>query len=534
MTLYLKYRSKTLDELDIKEVRESLKKIVSSGKIPHAFLFSGPKGTGKTSAARILAKIVNCESTSQELRGPGKVEPCNKCGQCESITNGNNIDVIELDAASNRGIDDIRALRDAIKLSPARAKKKVYIIDEAHMLTTEASNALLKTLEEPPEHVIFILATTNPEKLIDTIRSRATNINFRKAAKEEIVRSLKRVVDGEKITIDEEALLAIAKASDGSFRDAVKILEQISLEVKRLSREEVEEYLFSRRVFGLDELLKLLSERDTKEALQIVETAVSQGVSVKSIINLMTDRLRSGLLAEVGLAGDKLLYFTKEELVDLLRLIQRVWKEMPMSVLEQIPLEIAIVEWGEGKSNIKKQILKVKNEDKESNKKAGIKTDTVKKEMAEVLVESALKLESTDGQVGDGQELGRIEEVWGRVLTEIRPRNTSTEALLRASKPLSYDGKKLTLGVYYRFHKERLEANPHRDILEATIASILGNHVRVSCILTEPPVRQVAPAPSQRENSSSSGTVLTESDSVLTETNDEDIIRVAKDIFESS
>ena len=144
MTLYLKYRPKNLDELDEVAVSESLKKTVTKKSIPHAFLFAGPKGTGKTSAARILAKILNCEN----LQGS---EPCDKCDQCLSITNGNNLDVIEMDAASHRGIDDVRILRDAVKLSPVSGKKKIYIIDEVHMLTTEASNALLKTLEEPPE-----------------------------------------------------------------------------------------------------------------------------------------------------------------------------------------------------------------------------------------------------------------------------------------------------------------------------------------------------------------------------------------------
>jgi len=146
MTLYLKYRSQTLDELDLKDVRELLKKIISSGNIPHAFIFTGPKGSGKTSAARILAKVINCERRNSK-NPPAGGEPCNECDQCISISKGENFDVIELDAASHRGIDDIRALRDAVKLASARAKKKVYIIDEAHMLTVEASNALLKTLE---------------------------------------------------------------------------------------------------------------------------------------------------------------------------------------------------------------------------------------------------------------------------------------------------------------------------------------------------------------------------------------------------
>src|SRR3990172_2330415 len=187
MTLYLPSRSQTLDELDSESVRESLKKILSKKDIPHAYLFSGPRGTGKTSAARILAKVINCDPPSLKLRKG--IEPCNKCDQCISITKGDNLDVIELDAASHRGIDDIRALRDAVKLAPARAKMKIYIIDEAHMLTLEASNALLKTLEEPPTHVMFILATTNPEKLIGTIRSRVTTVIFKKGNTEELVRA---------------------------------------------------------------------------------------------------------------------------------------------------------------------------------------------------------------------------------------------------------------------------------------------------------------------------------------------------------
>ena len=163
MTLYLKYRPQTIEELDLAKVRESLHSIGSSESIPHAFLFSGPRGSGKTSAARILAKLINCENPVKTK--DGYLEPCNKCDQCISINTSRNMDIIELDAASNRGIDDIRQLRERVALVPASAKKKIYILDEAHMLTTEAANALLKTLEEPPDHVLFILATTEPDKI---------------------------------------------------------------------------------------------------------------------------------------------------------------------------------------------------------------------------------------------------------------------------------------------------------------------------------------------------------------------------------
>src|SRR3989304_4686620 len=265
VTLYLKYRPQKISELDLTDVRELLNKIVSSGDIPHAFLFEGPRGSGKTSAARIMAKVLNCENLTKSH------EPCNKCEQCASITKGTNIDVIELDAASHRGIDDVRLIRDSVKLAPARAKKKVYIIDEAHMLTTEASNALLKTLEEPPEHVMFILATTNPEKLIATIRSRCTHVVFKKAKLNEIVRSLERVAKDEKIKVETEGLELIAKHSDGSFRDAVKLLETLQLELKILELKEVEDYLFNKKAFDVEDFLSYLSRRDVKKALYAIE-----------------------------------------------------------------------------------------------------------------------------------------------------------------------------------------------------------------------------------------------------------------------
>src|SRR5665213_65939 len=181
MVFYLKYRPQKIKDLDSQEVRERLLKILASDNLPHAFLLTGPKGLGKTSAARIVAKSVNCTN-----RKKGEAEPCGKCEACLSITNGTNMDVIEIDGASNRGIDEMRDLREKIRLAPLSSKKKVYIIDEVHMLTTEAFNALLKTLEEPPAHAIFILCTTEPQKVPATIVSRCLHVSFKSPTKEEM------------------------------------------------------------------------------------------------------------------------------------------------------------------------------------------------------------------------------------------------------------------------------------------------------------------------------------------------------------
>ncbi|MEJ2348047.1 MAG: DNA polymerase III subunit gamma/tau [Patescibacteria group bacterium] len=495
MTFYLKYRPQKIADLDSKNVRESLQKIVDSGQIPHAFLFSGPKGTGKTSAARILAKIVNCERNDKKLG-----EPCNKCNQCKSITQGTNIDVIELDAASHRGIDDVRTLRDAVKLSPANARKKVYIIDEAHMLTTEAANALLKTLEEPPDHVMFILATTNPEKLIETIRSRVTNIVFKRASDDEIERSLAKIVKAEKLK-DKGGVALIAKASDGSFRDAAKILEEIVMKKIKLQKEDVEEFLFSKKTFNTDEFLKVLSERDVKKALGEVEGAVDSGVNLEAYTLSVLSRLRSALLAKMGLEGENFPELKKEEIVSLLKLFSWAAGELKGAVIEQLPIEIAVVEWcagGEGteeESNQKEEEINIE-EDK--------KPVVIKKTSMPVINKDKLKTVSN--------------EMWTKVLETIKPINTSIEALLRAARPIQFDGELLTLNVFYRFHKEKLEEMHHRRVLEQVLAEIFGSPIRVTCVLAEPPAKEIVKEEPKEEV-------------VLTDNADEDIIKVAKEIF---
>ena len=318
MTYYLKYRPQTISDLDITIVRDSLAKIAESGEIPHALLFAGSKGTGKTSTARILAKVINCTERKDN-------EPCNKCDSCVSITNGANMDVIEMDAASNRGIDDVRVLRDAVKLAPSGSKAKVYIIDEAHMLTTEASNALLKTLEEPPSHVYFILATTNPEKLIETIRSRTTLVQFTKATVEEVKRSLQRIIKNEKLNVKEENLEKIIKIARGSFRDAVKLLEQYSKD---------ETFLDSQNIFDAEKFATIVLAKDTDNALLEVTTAIKNGVSAENITMELLTILQAKLLEEKS-----------DDLIKLIGLILSVQEYNKVSPIEELPLELAIIKW---------------------------------------------------------------------------------------------------------------------------------------------------------------------------------------------
>lgn len=488
MTFYLKYRPQKIEELDLEDVRESLKRIIKSGKISHAFLFSGPKGSGKTSAARILAKVVNCEK-----RRKNSIEPCNKCEQCALVTKGTNLDVVELDAASHRGIDDIRALRDAVKLASAKAEKKVYIIDEAHMLTAEAANALLKTLEEPPGHVMFILATTNPEKLTETIRSRTTNILFKKATLAEIERQLGRIISGEKIKADNETINLIAESSNGDFREAAKTLEQLVAQGSSFKKDDVEEFLFSRKTLKPENLISLLSKRETKAALAEVERVVVQGVSMENYIESILRILRIALLAKSGVEGEDLEDFSKAELVFLLKRFSQAASELRETIIEQLPIELAIVEWCD---NSKKE--------EKNNSEKKIPLPEIKK-ITPRPARKNLK-EVTD-------------EVWKEILSRVRPINTSIEALLRAARPVNFDGGTLTLDVFYRFHKERLEDGRHRKILEEVIGAVLGAPIRVVCTLAEPPARKI-------EKKKEASVVLTEGE-------DEDIIKVAKEIFEN-
>lgn len=290
VALYRKWRPQGFDSLVGQEaVRTALTNALETGRIAHAYLFAGPRGTGKTSTAKILAKAVNCE------HGPTP-NPCNKCQNCVRINDGTSMDVFEIDAASNRGIDEIRDLREKVAFAPVNGRYKVYIIDEVHMLTTEAFNALLKTLEEPPPHVIFILATTEPHKIPATIHSRCQRFDFKRVTDSDIVKRLREVADGSGIAADDDALQLIAVQADGGMRDALSLLDQCGVMAERVSAETVRSVLGIVGREALRELVKAVGEGNVPESLELLEALLAGGKDVKQIITELAEYLRAVLL----------------------------------------------------------------------------------------------------------------------------------------------------------------------------------------------------------------------------------------------
>ncbi len=338
---YRKYRPQTLSELDTKEVQDQLSSILKASTIPHAFLFTGPRGTGKTSTARIVAKVLNAEVNKEKIT---VLDVDTKDPNVKAIADGSSADVIEIDAASNRKIDDVRELIAQLKFAPLAAKYKVYIIDEVHMLTKEAFNALLKSLEEPPAHTIFILATTEVDALPKTIVSRCIRINFNKAREEDVIHMLDRITKGEKLSVEKESLELIAKAADGSFRDAAKMLE-IAVLNEDTSMQGIQHSL------GVSdttmELLICLAKNNPTEALQWITKAAQQGSDFRFIIEQLLNMLHIQLLAKHNIEkeSEELKSMTVKQIALLISLLQKAYGQLKITPIASLPLEIAIVEY---------------------------------------------------------------------------------------------------------------------------------------------------------------------------------------------
>lgn len=453
MVFYRLYRPQKISELDNESVRENLTTIFSKKDSAHAFLFTGPKGLGKTSAARIVAKVINCTGRKDKT----SIEPCNKCEQCVSITNGNNLDVLEIDGASNRGIDEIRDLREKIKLSPFKATKKVYIIDEVHMLTTEAFNALLKTLEEPPGHAVFILCTTEMQKVPSTIASRCFRINFTKATLEEFVRSLTRIVKAEDIKIDKDAILEIASLSDGSFRDGVKILEEVThfAGKKNITKDLVnEKYNMLGIGQSVEELFNTLREKDVKAGIKLCQNLEKQGIDFKFFSEKLIERLHFMLLVEAGIEKGESL-FSLTEIRKLFELLSQAYQDTKYAVLPQTPLEVCIIEWaGEGKENVDLREPVLINEE-DSNKKNSETSNTDEADF------------------------------FNKLISEIKQHNNLFAGVLRGSKTEKIVDGQLIITASSKFHKEKIEEEKNIKLLEDTSKKIMGKEIKVKVVLKE-------------------------------------------------
>jgi DNA polymerase III subunit gamma/tau len=361
LVLYRKYRPQTFAEVIGQEhVVRTLVNAISSGIISHAYLFAGPRGSGKTTIARLLAKALNCQN-----RKEGESEPCNKCNSCLEIAENRSLDLVEIDAASHRGIDEMRELRDGIKFAPSGSKYKIFIIDESHQLTKEAANALLKTLEEPPSHAIFILATTEIHKMIPTIISRCQRFDFRKLTLEEIVRRLEIIAKKENVKIGKEALELIALNAAGSIRDAESIFGQILTfedAGREIQPEEVKGLLGLVETTLISQFCDFLSQKKVSEAVNFLNEIIEKGSDLQEFTKALINYLRQGLILKImgleaanpiitGLTKEEIeklekqaALFKEEELRKAIELFMEAENKMKYSSIPQLPLELAIME----------------------------------------------------------------------------------------------------------------------------------------------------------------------------------------------
>ena len=495
---YRKWRPQTLAEVVGQEhVTQTLRHALERGKVAHAYLFCGPRGTGKTSTGRILAKAVNCLQN-------GQGEPCNSCELCLAIAEGRALDVIEIDAASNRGIDEIRDIRERVNYAPGEARYKVYIIDEVHMLTEAASNALLKTLEEPPPYIIFVLATTEPHKVLPTIMSRCQRFDFRRLSQSAVVSRLEYICQQEGISIEPGALHLIARSASGSLRDAENVLEQL---VTYYGPESGLEQVRSLLGFSSDlrarELAHHIVIGDITAGLATINGVANDGVDLRQFQRELVQYLRDLLLVKAG--STEAVDLPPEELEEIRRLAaQTSLRKITESVkrfsrldLRQdtsstLPLELALVECAQFEeiATIPPQKTRVRAEERvpPPRVEATVKAAPATQQPVET---GTLETETMESQpvtpLSTSPELDYVRSRWRDVIEALRGTGSrgNLDALLRsACEPVGLEGDTIVLGFYYQFHKEKIEDPKYAHLVENKINQVLGTPYKVSCILT--------------------------------------------------
>ena len=514
-----KWRPQDFDEIVGQEhITTTLKNAISMERLHHAYLFTGPRGIGKTSTARIFSKALNCE------KGPS-LKPCNICPACKEITAGSSMDVIEIDGASNRGIDEIRNLRETVKFSPSKGHFKIYIIDEVHMLTTEAFNALLKTLEEPPSHVKFIFATTEPHKVLPTILSRCQRFDFRRIQIKDIITKLHEVSKVENLNIDEEAFLYIAKASDGSMRDAESILDQIaSFSKGKIHLKDVIESLGMIDQETLFKSADLIINKDAKSGIHLVDEILNSGKDAKQFLLELLEHFRNIMIIKSGIESDEIVCLPKDsidrikkqagllaqgDIFYIINVISNGLKMMKQLLPERIVLELSMIKLASRESiaSIEEMLSKLQGVASNVNEmpkppsvQAHIQKSEVKPAPQEnsffkkiLPVSHEIKKTETSGstQTSDTPqtsiEITRVKDAWPILVKAMAVKKMSISSYLAEGEPDSVKGNTVIIGFpkELNFHREVLEEKQNKDAIEQALSQIMDMPVKMSFIPTD-------------------------------------------------
>ncbi len=522
---YRKWRPQLLAEVVGQEhVTQTLLNALAGERVSHAYLFCGPRGTGKTSTARSLAKAINCLTN-------GKGEPCNKCEMCLAITEGRALDVIEVDAASNRGIDEIRDLREKVNYSPNQARRKVYIIDEVHMLTKEASNALLKTLEEPPPHVIFILATTEAHKLLPTILSRCQRFDFHRLTQKDVIAKLTRIAGSEGITIEDEALRLIARAATGSLRDAENLLQQMMTYYgNKISLKQAQALLGISGDERARELAGHIVAGDTAAGIATINNVNSDGLDLRQFNRDLVEYLRLLLLVKTGSAAS--LELTAEDVKELKELadkaslprILRAVKgfgqlDLGLDNYATLPLELALVdctlpETEEKPAPARRAVPETPAANPPPKAAAQPKTsppeakaepappppaakptetaDSAPAAQPTPAVEKPAPTAKTAPPAAEpkaappaaGGAIEQLQQQWNKIINDAPDGlgKTPTAALLRSARPTKLEGDTITVAFKYSYHKEKMDGIDNQRTADKIVSSFLGRPCKVCCV----------------------------------------------------